>query len=86
MNHALPNDMVTSESRLANIIVESYNKNCSDSFAYVSGSKDHALIVFDYAKKLSWKAENSLAYPSTDGTPKLNMAFGLALGEIRCDF
>lgn len=63
LRYEFPSAVITERSSLSNIITESYQKNCSDSTAYIADMHDHGLIMFDLLTKTSWRIQSSFFYP-----------------------
>lgn len=90
VRYEFPEDVITNRTLLTTIVTESYQNGCSDSFAYISDEWDNGLIVFDYARKESWRIEHKYFYPfPSAGTYSLknitidsmNGIWGLALSK-----
>jgi len=90
VHYEFPEDVVSNRGLLLNIVTESYQRDCSDSIAYIADDLDYGVVVFDYARKSSYRIEhiyfypfpaassmtlNGLTYVTRDGI------FGLALGK-----
>lgn len=90
VRYEFPNDVITDRTHLNNIVVGHSRSDCSDSFAYCADENDRGLIVFDYAKRESWRISNQYFYPFpgagslSSGNITIDLMsgiFGLALGE-----
>lgn len=77
-------------SKLTNIVTESSNADCKDSFAYIADPYGFGLVVYNMAQNIAWRVESNFFYPypnlgelNVDGVSMdvMQGVFGLALGN-----
>lgn len=87
--YEFPDGVVTAASSLTTTVTDSRTDNCQDSIAYIADLNGSGLVIFDLARRISWRINHNYfyAYPrhgtfTISGTSfdLMDGVFGMSLG------